>query len=101
MIYPPRIGRKNLVRYKRIVKRGVDHIMMPAPVTHGTLVFALIAAAIIASFWGASKRGMVSNDSFQIVSVVTATLAVSMWLMWVCTWMHQWHPLIQPIYKDE
>ena len=74
---------------------------MPAPVTHGTLVFAMIAAAIIASFFVASKRGMVSNDSFQIVSVVTATLAVAMWLMWVCTWMHQWHPLIQPIYKDE
>ena len=20
-----------------------------------------------------------------------------MWLMWVCTWLHQWHPLISPI----
>lgn len=26
----------------------------------------------------------------QIVSVF------SMWLMWACVWMHQWHPIILP-----
>ena len=23
------------------------------------------------------------------------------WLLWLCTWMHQWHPLLCPIYEGE
>jgi V-type H+-transporting ATPase subunit e len=74
---------------------------MPAPVTNATLVYALIAAAVIGCFYFSSQRGMISKDSFQIASVVTVTITISCWLMWLCTWMHQWHPLIAPIYKDE
>lgn len=27
-------------------------------------------------------------------SIIVATICL--WLMWVCTWLHQWHPLIVP-----
>ena len=74
---------------------------MPAPVTNGTFVYFSIAAAIIAAFYFSSQRGLVSKDAYQIASVVTVTITISCWLMWLCVWMHQWHPLIAPIYKDE
>ena len=77
------------------------NIVMPAPVIRGTFAYFGIAAAIIAIYYLLSKRGTVTKDTYQIVSVVTLTLTVSCWLMWLCTWMHQWHPLIAPIYKAE
>ena len=24
--------------------------------------------------------------------------AFCMWIMWICTWLHQWHPIIVPEY---
>ena len=74
---------------------------MSAPVLTGPFIFAFIAAAIIGGFFFASKTGRVSRDAFEIVSVVTITMTIGMWLMWLCTWMHQWHPLIKPTWKEE
>ena len=28
------------------------------------------------------------------LSIIVATFCL--WLMWLCTWLHQWHPLISP-----
>jgi len=72
---------------------------MPAPVTSGTFVFITIAAVVIGSFYLSSKKGMITNDSFQVIAVVTTTLAIATWMMWLCAWMHQWHPLIHPVYE--
>ena len=35
------------------------------------------------------------------MTVVIATLVTSTWLLWLCAWMHQWHPLIYPIWPKD
>lgn len=25
---------------------------------------------------------------------------ICMWLMWFCTWMHQWNPIVPPLQKS-
>jgi len=75
--------------------------MTPAPVSRATFLFAGVAGGIIGWFYLMSKKGSVSKDSFQIVTVITLTLAFFMWLLWLCTWMHQWHPLLTPTWSGE
>jgi hypothetical protein len=37
-------------------------------------------------------RRVVRSIYMALVPVAT----MCMWLMWVCTWLHQWHPIILP-----
>lgn len=73
----------------------------PPEVTSGTFVYLAITLAIIGFTWISSSIGKISKDSAQILTVVTATGGVCMWLLWLCAWMHQWHPLITPTWKNE
>jgi len=36
-----------------------------------------------------------------IGNVVIIVASVASWLFWLCAWLHQWHPLIKPIYEIE
>ena len=37
----------------------------------------------------------------RIIMVVVVTLIIETWLLWLCCWMHQWHPLIYPEWHTE
>ena len=70
--------------------------MAPAPVNSTTFTFFSLAALVIGYFYFQYKRGNTSKDNFQIVAVVVPTLTFFTWLLWLCAWMHQWHPLLKP-----
>lgn len=44
---------------------------------------------------GANRTYPMSEYRVALVSVFIATL--SMWIMWICTYMHQMNPIIAPI----
>ncbi|KAJ1462563.1 hypothetical protein M885DRAFT_505493 [Pelagophyceae sp. CCMP2097] len=73
---------------------------LPEPVAHGTLVFASIVAALSVTVIFGRLIGLVKKDGAQISLVLVSLMGFCMWLLWVCTWMHQWHPLITPMYPD-
>ena len=49
--------------------------------------------------WALSRNNYLSKDSFQIITVITTCAGLATWLLWLCAWMHQWHPLITPEWK--
>lgn len=71
---------------------------LPGPLITGTIVYAIIAASLFAIIFGARVTGGLSKDNAAIGHVVAAIAVFASWLFWVCAWMHQWHPLIKPIY---
>lgn len=74
---------------------------IPGPVVTGTIVFLILAASLLALNLGAMVTGMLSKDNAGIGNVVIIVCTVSTWLFWLCAWLHQWHPLIKPIYEAE
>eukprot|EP01084_Bolivina_argentea_P152689 266310_1 len=39
------------------------------------------------------------NKAVAVYSCITGTFCL--WIMWSCTWLSQWHPLIYPTYTPE
>ncbi len=72
---------------------------MPAEVTSGTFTYAFITLAVIAATWLSAFTKRISKDSARIITVVATLAGISFWLLWLCAWMHQWHPLITPTWK--
>mmetsp|Transcript_7920 Transcript_7920/g.20529 ORF Transcript_7920/g.20529 Transcript_7920/m.20529 type:complete len:80 (+) Transcript_7920:35-274(+) len=71
---------------------------IPDPVVSGTWTFIGIAVALsVVTIFGRCI-GMVSKDTSSISLVLYWLAAFCTWLIWVCAWMHQWHPLIVPKY---
>ena len=65
---------------------------VPAPVVGGTFLFLLVAGVFTAfNTWLRHTRRL-DKDAAQIfcVSIVVGTLCL--WIMWLCAWLHQWHP---------
>lgn len=79
----------------------VDALSPPKPVSNGTGLFIGTFGVIILWMYVLSLSGCISKDMFYISAVIFVTLGVSTWLLWLCAWMHQWHPLIYPQYKLE
>ena len=108
----------------------MSSVQAPAPVNTGTALFIAAGAMAIIWAWAASKGGYISRDSLKyvlhlsaslavlvaalltsfplaanhtnrILTVVIITLIIETWLLWLCCWMHQWHPLIYPEWHSE
>jgi V-type H+-transporting ATPase subunit e len=79
----------------------VEALSPPQPVSNGTALFIGTFGVIILWMYVLSLAGRISKDMFYISVVIFCTLGVSTWLLWLCAWMHQWHPLIVPQYKLE
>jgi hypothetical protein len=70
------------------------------PLLLGTLCFVLLGAAVFvgtAAYLRKVSDPARLNMNTRIAGVSVALGAVCMWLMWICTYMHQMHPLIKPI----
>jgi hypothetical protein len=62
----------------------------------GTAVYFVLTVIFYLAGYGLKAMGRKKDDIdvFQCSVVLTG---VSTWLMWLCAWMQQWHPLIYPI----
>eukprot|EP00979_Chaetoceros_neogracilis_P010079 scaffold2368_cov289-Chaetoceros_neogracile.AAC.4 len=98
---------------------------IPGPLIIGTIIYAVIGASLLAAVIGARATGMMSKDNaacnnfrdphaalthplthlshyhphYSIGHVVVTIAVFFSWMFWLCAWLHQWHPLIKPIYE--
>ena len=72
---------------------------VPTPIISGTIGYIVLGAILIGLIFSSRATGMLSKDNAAIGTVVVTIATTSMWLFWLCAWMHQWHPLIAPIYE--
>lgn len=72
---------------------------IPGPVITGTIGYLLLACLAIGGVFVSRASGLLSKDNAAIGNIVITIAVFSMWLFWLCAWLHQWHPLITPIYE--
>jgi V-type H+-transporting ATPase subunit e len=72
---------------------------IPTAIITGTIGYLVLAFLAVGGVYGSRATGMLSKDNAGIGNVVVGIAVFSMWLFWLCAWMHQWHPLIKPIYE--
>lgn len=53
-----------------------------------------LACAVLGWFLVRTKR--LTKDEGQIFCLSNIIAWVCMWMLWICTWLHQWHPIIVP-----
>ncbi|KAL9181966.1 hypothetical protein ACHAXT_012309 [Thalassiosira profunda] len=73
---------------------------IPSPVATGTFLYLILGAVLLGLVFASRLTGRVSKDNADIANVVVVIATISTWLFWCCAWMHQWHPLIKPIYEE-
>jgi len=73
---------------------------IPAPLATGTFLYLIIGAALLGLVFASRLTGRLSKDNAEIANVVVIISTIATWLFWLCAWMHQWHPLIKPIYEE-
>jgi V-type H+-transporting ATPase subunit e len=72
---------------------------IPGPLITGTIGYLLLGVLALGGVFGGRATGALSKDDAAIGNVVVTVATFSMWLFWICAWLHQWHPLIKPIYE--
>jgi len=72
---------------------------IPPTLIKGSIAYAVVGVACIVAIMVLRASGSLSKDNAAIGNVVVSIATFSMWLFWLCAWMHQWHPLIVPIYE--
>jgi V-type H+-transporting ATPase subunit e len=74
---------------------------IPSAIATGTVLYLIMGAVLLGLVFMARLTGRLSKDNAEIGNVVVTIATFSMWLFWFCAWMHQWHPLIKPIYEEK
>lgn len=72
---------------------------IPAALITGTVAYIVVGAILQGLVFSSRATGILSKDNAGIGFVVISIGVFSTWLFWLCAWMHQWHPLIKPIYE--
>jgi V-type H+-transporting ATPase subunit e len=78
---------------------GTGTMGIPSAIISGTVGYIVLLCVALVVLQSSRATGMLSKDNTEIGNVVVTIATFSMWLFWLCAWMHQWHPLIQPIYE--
>jgi V-type H+-transporting ATPase subunit e len=73
--------------------------MVPGPIVSGTIGYIVLGCILVGIVFSSRATGSLSKDNAEIANVVIGVATFAMWLFWMCAWMHQWHPLIKPIYE--
>ncbi|XXQ30890.1 ATP synthase subunit H [Plasmodiophora brassicae] len=68
--------------------------MVPNAIFYGTQMFVVLGIVTCMISGGLRVAGKHSQFGLSVTLITTATFC--MWLMWVLTWLMQWHPLIVP-----
>jgi V-type H+-transporting ATPase subunit e len=71
---------------------------VPAMIIKGTIAYLVLGLVCLGGIFSTRSSNLLSKDNAAIANVVVSICTFSMWLFWLCAWMHQWHPLIKPIY---
>ena len=71
----------------------------PTPILTGSIGFLVLGALGNGAIFSSRATGTLSKDNAAIGNVVVSIATFGMWLFWLCAWLHQWHPLIKPIYE--
>ena len=74
-------------------------VSIPTTIVTGTIGYLLLACLAIGGVFVSRASGLLSKDNAAIGNVVITVAVLSMWLFWLCAWLHQWHPSIKPIYE--
>ncbi|CAB9499342.1 ATP synthase subunit H [Seminavis robusta] len=74
--------------------------VIPTPIVTGTLGYILLCFLGLGGVFGSRAVGVMDKDEAAIGNVVVCIASFGMWLFWLCAWLHQWHPLIAPIYEE-
>ena len=72
---------------------------IPTTIISGSIGYVVLLCVALGAIQSSKATGMLSKDNADIGNVVVSIATFSMWLFWLCAWMHQWHPLIKPIYE--
>lgn len=70
-------------------------------VINGTGVYIGLVLGLIVLTYLARCVGLVSKDFAEISTVLYSVAGVCTWTLWLCAWMHQWHPLIKVTYDND
>lgn len=73
---------------------------IPSQIATGSVLYLIMGVVLLGLIFASRLTGRLSKDNAEIGNVVVVIATVSMWLFWFCAWMHQWHPLIKPIYEE-
>lgn len=71
----------------------------PTTLVTGSIGFLVLGALGNGAIFSTRATGTLNKDNAAIGNVVVTIATFAMWLFWLCAWMHQWHPLIKPIYE--
>jgi V-type H+-transporting ATPase subunit e len=83
----------------KILFGTIGTMAIPATIVSGTVGYIVLLCVALAALQSSRATGMLSKDNTEIGNVVVTIATFAMWLFWLCAWMHQWHPLIRPIYE--
>ena len=72
---------------------------IPSALISGSIGYLILAAILHAMIISSRASGILNKDNTGIAQVVVSIGMFATWLFWLCAWMHQWHPLIKPIYE--
>jgi len=69
---------------------------LPDPINSAILtwVFTVIGAILISALM--KQSGAISKDGLGNLIVFFTVTGVCTFIMWLCVWLHQWHPLLTP-----
>lgn len=90
---------KHTIEKEEAKKIRTETMGFPTTLVTGTIGFLVLGAIANGLVFSSRATGMLNKDNAAIGNVVCCVSTFSMWLFWVCAWMHQWHPLIKPIYE--
>jgi V-type H+-transporting ATPase subunit e len=72
----------------------------PETIMMGTVIYAIITVvlALPLSFYvkARTKSERQRQDNFNLTWIICAIGGTCFWLMWLCCFMHQMHPLVTP-----
>ncbi len=73
----------------------------PYPVIQSLGLYLAFAVMCVIWYWAMWRGNYMNKDSFQILTITTVLAVFFLMLLWLCAWMHQWHPLIVPQWGPE
>lgn len=73
---------------------------IPSQIATGSFLYLILGVILLGLVFASRLTGRVTKDNAEIANVVVVIATFGTWLFWLCAWMHQWHPLIKPIYEE-
>merc|ERR1711879_712131 len=97
------MGESNLVvdsvhktKSKTMVQHDIVSDTSSNALVAGTMVYVILAVLGCAGTGVYFRTCRLSHDKFGLACYMITTATICMWMMWIFTWLAQWHPQITP-----